>query len=412
VDRAARLALGETFLGSPPMKPPTHLTTARSLACAQVLQSVLTDIDRTMETTHPKRPERQQVFTRKPWWSVLAAAALAVLVLAFTHAPNTIALNNYANRFAQAPATAVNASDATAQVDQGLVLVNSDISYQGATGAGTGIVVSPNGVVLTNNHVVEGATQITATSIANGTAYPATVIGYDRKHDIAVLQLQGASGLPTAPLDTSSPVAVGDPVTAVGNALGHGLRRSPGAVTAVDQTITAGDELASPEQLNGLIQTSANLIPGDSGGPLVNGNGQVIGIDTAASGNYRLSHRRGAEGFAIPIGTALSIASQIQSGASSGSVHVGNTAMLGVGVKSNAQGVAVVQVLRGSPAAQAGIVPGDMITGFAGNTVSSDTALTDLLDQQYPGNTVPVSWVDQSGQQHGGNVTLAAGPVG
>jgi S1-C subfamily serine protease len=360
-----------------------------------------------------RRLERRQVSTRKPWWSVLAAAVLSVLVVSIAHAPNNIELSDLANRLIDAPAPTVNSGDVAAAVDPGLVLVNTDMRLQGATGAGTGIVVSPDGVVLTNNHVVEGATQISATSVANGTEYPATVIGYDRKHDIAVLQLQGASGLPIAPLGTSAPVAVGDQVTAVGNAGGQGLRRSPGAVTAVNQTITAGDELASTEQLDGLIQVSANVIPGDSGGPLVNSSGQVIGIDTAASGNYRLSHRGGGEGFAIPIGTALSIASQIQSGASSGSVHIGKTAMLGVGIKPLKQGgVAVDQVLRGSPADQAGIVPGDVITGFAGNTVTSDTALTDMLDQQYPGNTVAVTWIDQSGQQHSGAVALVAGPVG
>ncbi|MBV9088884.1 MAG: trypsin-like peptidase domain-containing protein [Mycobacteriaceae bacterium] len=353
------------------------------------------------------------MFTRKPWWSALAAVAVIGLVPAITHAHKQVELSGYPNDMGRGPVPAVNTADVAAQVDQGLVLVNTDMSYQGAVGAGTGIVVSPDGVVLTNNHVVEGATQISATSVADGDAYPATVIGYDRKHDIAVLQLQGAGGLPTAPLDTSSQVAIGDPVTAIGNARGQGLRRSQGAVTALNQTITAADDLASPEQLNGLIQVSANVIPGDSGGPLVSSDGQVIGIDTAASGNYRLSERGDSEGFAIPIGTAMSIAAQIRSGASSGSVHVGNTAMLGIGVKSLDQGgVAVAQVLRGSPADHAGIAPGDVITGFAGNTVTSDTALTDLLDQQYPGNTVPVTWLDRSGQQHSGNVALAAGPVG
>ena len=105
-------------------------------------------------------------------------------------------------------------------VEPGLVLVNSDIGLQGAVGAGTGIVLSPDGEVLTNDHVVEGATQITATDSGTGRTYPATVVGYDRKHDIAVLQLQGASGLPTAPLGNSSQVRVGEPVLAIGNAGG------------------------------------------------------------------------------------------------------------------------------------------------------------------------------------------------
>lgn len=353
--------------------------------------------------------------TRKLWLFVVSVAALVALAMpGHLRGPGRIGLVGYgSDARGQAPAPTVDNADIAGQVDPGLVLINTDISYQGAVGAGTGIVLSPAGVVLTNNHVVEGATQISVTSIANSTAYPATVLGYDRKHDIAVLQLQGAGGLPTAPLGIATPVSVGDRVLAIGNAGGKGLRRSPGAVTALDQTITAGDELAAPEQLTGMIQVSANLFPGDSGGPLVNGNGQVIGVDTAASGNYRLSHRGGAQGFAIPIGTALADASQIQSGARSGSVHIGPSAMLGVGVTDQGRGgVAVAQVLRGSPAGQAGITPGDVITGFAGTNVDSDTTLTDLLDQQYPGNTVPLTWLDRSGQQHGATVTLAPGPVG
>jgi len=350
--------------------------------------------------------------TRRWWWPVTIVAAVVVLLVpAHALQSNPVHLTGYGTALlGRMPA--VNAADATADVASGLVLINSDISYQGAVGAGTGIVLSPDGLVLTNNHVVEGATKITATSTARGASYPATVLGYDRKHDIALVRLQGASGLPTAPLGDATQVAVGDEVTAVGNARGQGLSRSPGTVTGLDQTITAADDLAATEQLTGLIEVSANVVPGDSGGPLVNGSGQVVGIDTAASDNYRLS-RGGGDGFAIPIGAALSIASQIQSGTSSGSVHVGPSAMLGVGVKTQRRGgVAVTQVLRGSPAQRAGIAPGDLITGFGGESVASDTALTDLLDQQHPGNDVPLTWVDPYGQQSSAVVTLAPGPVG
>jgi S1-C subfamily serine protease len=352
------------------------------------------------------------MFTRRWWWPVtVVAAVFALLVPVHTLQSNPVQLSGYGAALL-GRMRAVNAADATADVGSALVLINSDISYQGAVGAGTGIVLSSDGVVLTNNHVVEGATKITATSTASGSSYPATVLGYDRKHDIALLQLQGASHLPTAPLGDGTHVAVGDEVSAVGNARGEGLSRSAGTVTGLNQTITAADDLAAPEQLTGLIEVSANVVPGDSGGALVNSSGQVIGIDTAASGNYRLS-RGGGDGFAIPIGAALSIASQIQSGRSSGSVHVGPSAMLGVGVKTQRQGgVAVAQVLRGSPAQRAGIVPGDLITGFAGESVASDTALTDLLDQQHPGNGVHLTWVDPDGQQYSAAVTLAPGPVG
>ena len=299
-------------------------------------------------------------------------------------------------------------------VEPGLVLIDSDLSLQGAVGAGTGIVLSPGGEVLTNNHVVQGATQIVATDSGTGRTYPATVVGYDHDHDIAVLQLQGASGLPTAPLGNSAQVRVGEPIQAIGNAGGKGLSRADGTVTAMGQTIVASDTLTASEKLNGMIETNANIQPGDSGGPLVNDSGQIIAIDTAASDNNRVSSRRGAEGFAIPIDTALSAARQIESGSSGSAIHVGESAMLGVGVGSGLRGggLPVSEVLRGSPAEQVGLAPGDVITRFDGKTVNSDTTLTDLLDQHHPGNVVTVTWLNQIGQPNTAAVTLMPGPVG
>lgn len=338
---------------------------------------------------------------RTPCWSLIVVAMAAVIGLV-SPGHGGIQLKSYTS------------PEAAAQVDPGLVLINTDISYQGAVGAGTGIVLRPDGKVLTNNHVVEGATQITATDIGTGQTFPATVVGYDRKHDIAVLQLQGASGLPTAPLGDSSRVGIGNPVLAVGNAGGNGLSLTNGSVTGLGQAIVASDELAAAEQLTGMIATNANIRPGDSGGPLVDGTGRVIGIDTAATASYHLQKRTATEGFAIPIDTALGIAHQIDSGALSGSIHVGATAMLGVGVSmaQRGSGVPVRQVLPASPASEAGIVPGDVITGFDGNAVGSDTALTDLLDRHYPGDTVTVSWLDPYGQSHQAAVGLVPGPVG
>ena len=147
-------------------------------------------------------------------------------------------------------------------------------------------MLSSNGVVLTNNHVINGATAIKVTDIGNGKTYTATVVGYDASHDVAVIQLQGASGLTTASLGNSSTVQTGDNVTALGNAEGKGGTPSvaSGTVTALNQSITASDELSGvSEQLTGLIETNAPIQPGDSGGSLVNSYGQVIGMDTAAS---------------------------------------------------------------------------------------------------------------------------------
>src|SRR5580704_7270927 len=186
--------------------------------------------------------------------------------------------------------TMLTTSQIASRVDPGLVDVTSTLGYQGATAMGTGIVLTSNGEILTNNHVVNGATSISVTDIGNGKTYKATVVGYDESQDIAVLQLSGASGLTTASTGDSSTVGVGDSVVALGNAGGVGGTPAvaPGSVTALNQAITATDEgSGSSEQLTGLIETNAGIQAGDSGGPLVNSHGQVIGIDTAASTNYQ-----------------------------------------------------------------------------------------------------------------------------
>src|ERR1700758_5414432 len=215
------------------------------------------------------------------------------------------------------------------KVDPSLVDVTSTLGYQSATAKGTGIVLSSNGLVLTNNHVINGATSVKVTDIGNGQTYKATVVGYDESQDIAVLQLSGASGLTTAATGDSSTVQVGDKVVALGNAGGVGGTPSvaAGSVTALNQSITASDEgSGTSEQLSGLIETNADIQAGDSGGPLVNSHGQVIGVDTAASSGYSFggngfggngfggngsSSNSGqastTQGYTIPINTALSI---------------------------------------------------------------------------------------------------------
>jgi serine protease Do len=317
-----------------------------------------------------------------------------------------------------APSVAQPADPQGAQVTAGVVQIDTSLDYQNAVGTGTGIVLSPSGEVLTNNHVVSGATSITATSVGNGHRYPATVVGYDRKHDIALIQLQGASGLPTAALGDAGQVRVGDPVVALGNAGGTGgpLTHEAGTVTGLGQDVVAEDDLTgSSEELTDLIGVAANIRPGDSGGPLVNSAGQVIGINTAASVNYRLGTPTG-RGYAIPINQALAIAGQIRSGAQSATVHVGDTALLGVGVTNgrsqSGSGVSVRQLLRGGPAAQAGVAPGDVITAIDGVALDSATALTDVLDQHHPGDTITLTWVDGSGAPRSAPVALGVGPPG
>jgi S1-C subfamily serine protease len=339
--------------------------------------------------------------------------------------------------------------------------VTSTLGYAGATAAGTGIVLTSNGEVLTNNHVINGATSVSVTDIGNGKTYKATVVGYDASHDIAVLQLSGASGLTTATTGDSSTVRVGDKVVGIGNAGGKGGAPSvaAGTVTALNQSITASDEgSSSSEQLSGLIETNADIQAGDSGGPLVNAHGQVIGVDTAASsangssdpfgngssdpfgngssdpfgglgngssdnGSSSSSQQATTQAFAIPIDTALSIASQIEGGHASSTVHIGTTAFLGVeiapaGQQSNfgssdsgSSGVAIAGVQSGTPAAAAGLSQGDVITSVDGQSVSSGTSIQQVLASHHPGDKISISWTDAYGQSHTATVTLAAGPA-
>jgi serine protease Do len=315
-----------------------------------------------------------------------------------------------------APATAVAApadtAAAAAAVEPAVVQITTRIDYQQAIGTGTGTVVDPGGVVLTNYHVVAGANTITGT--VGGRDYPADLVGYDRKHDIAVIQLRGAGGLPTAPIGDSGQVAVGEPTVGLGNARGVGapLTHETGPVTALNRTVSAEDSLTgSSEEVNGLIEVAADVRPGDSGGPLVNSAGQVIGVITAATVTYQMGP--GGEGFAIPINDAMAVAGQIRSGAPSATVHIGPPVLLGVGVSTQPRtppGIIVRDVMRGGPAEQAGVSMGDVITVLDGTSMDSATNLTYVLDRHYPGDVVDLTWIDNSGQQRTGKATLVPGP--
>jgi S1-C subfamily serine protease len=295
----------------------------------------------------------------------------------------------------------------------GVVDINTQLGYQNAVGAGTGIVLSPSGEVLTNNHVISGATRISVTEAGTGRAYPATVLGYDHRHDIALLALRGASGLPTASIGDSSMVAIGDQVAAVGNAGGIGGPPSiaPGTVSALDRTVTATDgHGGGGERLTGLIQVEADVVPGDSGGPLVNAAGQVVGVDTAASSGFRLESASG-EGFAIPINQAMAVAKQIEAGAGSSTVHIGPTGVLGIIVEdTSAPGVTVVGVLPGSPGERAGLAAGDTIVAVDNAAIDSATTLTTVMNGHHPGDSIPLAWLDPSGRSHDATVRLATGP--
>ncbi len=216
------------------------------------------------------------------------------------------------------PAAAQSTSSIAAKVDGGLVDIVTTLGFQRAQAAGTGIVLTSSGEILTNNHVIEGSTSIRATDIGNGRTYTARVVGYDRSHDIAVLKLKGASGLETVATGNSAAAAIGQRVVAMGNAGGKGGTPSvvTGRIIGLGVSVTATDSSAgTSERLHGLIGHNAPIRPGDSGGPLVNQTGRIIGINTAASagsGGFQLKGK--TQAFAIPINRALSIARQIEAG--------------------------------------------------------------------------------------------------
>jgi len=297
------------------------------------------------------------------------------------------------------------ANAALASLTTSIVLINTVLAYEGAQAAGTGIILREDGEILTNNHVIDGATSITVTVVTTGESYAATVAGTDATADIAVLRLHGVSGLATASVDASSTVAIGDAVTGVGNAGGSGaLTAASGTVTGLDQTITTQSEAGSgAETLAGLIQVDADIESGDSGGPLYDDDGEVIGIDTAAS-----TGSAAVTGYAIGIRDALSVVDDIESGTESDTITIGNPAFLGVAVSSSA---VVLGVADGTPADGAGIVVGDTVTAIDGTAVTSAPDLTSVLAGRDPGASVTVAWRDASGVTREATVTLVAGPA-
>jgi S1-C subfamily serine protease len=283
--------------------------------------------------------------------------------------------------------------------------------------------------VLTNNHVVAGATSIKVRDIGDGRTYTAKVVGYSDSKDVAVLQLSDASALATVSIGNSSTVAAGQRIVAIGNAEGRDGRPSvaTGAVISTGNTITAVDDGDGvQEHLQGMIQTDANIEPGDSGGPLVNSSGQIVGMDTAAStsssGGYGTTADQTTEAFSIPIDEALSLAHQIEAGKSSTTVHIGPTAFLGVevdgsgtsgnGLGQATSGVEIAGVVPGTAAAKAGLSGGDVITSVGGHEITSDSNLQTVIEEYHPGDKVTIGWSGQAGQGQTTRVTLTTGPTG
>ncbi len=357
--------------------------------------------------------------------SVIAAAAGIGIGFTLAHAINgrQVAQNTGQPESpiqAVSPSTGGSSSTSSiaAKVDPALVDINTTVGTSQA--AGTGMIITSTGEILTNNHVVAQSSSIAVTVLARSQRYTAHVVGVDVAQDVAVIQIdQSVSGLSTVSFAATSSVKVGDTVVALGNALGQGgtPHAEPGQVTALDQTITASEGGGQSETLNGLIQTDAVIYEGDSGGALVNSSGQVIGMITAGqTQGFRSS--ASTVGYAISSDTALSIVNRIRAREQSSDLTYGQIGYMGVQVQSLdsssaaqlglslTSGALVVGVVSGSPAANAGIGRYSVITQFGGQAIASADALGPAVKSHRPGDQVSVTWVDSTGT-HTGTVTLA-----
>ena len=288
----------------------------------------------------------------------------------------------------------------------GIVDIYTTLGYESGVAAGTGMILTPSGEVLTNNHVISGATKFKVVDVRTHHRYNATVVGYSVSRDIAVLQLTHASGLRTVLRGGAIPLHVGMSVVARGNAQGRGgaPKTARGRIIALHQQIVAQDETGDSETLNDVIATNAPVVPGYSGGPLENAQNRVLGIVTA--GSISGVHR----GFAIPLTQALRLVRRIESGKASALVHVGPTAFLGVVLEDVSSGAEVSKVLPGKPADAAGLVKGDVITSLNGVTISSSADVRQAVLSLVPGKAVPIGWTDTSGVAQTGTITPISGP--
>jgi S1-C subfamily serine protease len=348
-------------------------------------------------------------------WGV-AATAVAIRNRDNNSGPSLSSRNSFRTPSNGSSSGSLDVNAIATKVSPGVVNISTDLS-QGNEAAGTGIVLSSDGEVLTNNHVIRGATKLSVEVGVTGESHDAHVVGYDVADDVALVKVDGVSNMNPVKLANSSNVNTNDPIVAIGNALGRGGTPTAvgGVVTDLGQTITAGDSGdATNETLTNMIQIQAPIQPGDSGGPLVDSSGKVIGMTTAAdstAGGFG-QDTSGNTGFAIPINKAKSIADQIADGQASASVHIGARALLGVSTSdqdTSNQGAYVAGVESGSGADSAGIQAQDTVTAINGKDVADADSLRAALSTLHPGDSVRVTYVDPGGSQHEVNVKLGTG---
>ena len=392
----------------------------------------------------PPTPVVRHTLTRRNWlWVVVVSAVVAALLGGFVGALVGVgSQQTIVERFE--PNTSVSAKPmdiqaVLAKVEPAVVSIDSQSVQSGGSSsgdfveaAGTGMILTPAGEVLTNNHVVTGATTVTVTLFGQTKALPAHVIGTDPGNDLALVQINSASGLPTVTLGNSSASEVGDAVLAIGNALAlaGGPSVTSGIVSAENRSLTAQNDSGQTENLVGLIQTDAAINPGNSGGPLVDSAGQVIGMNTAVASSSSGNAPAQNIGFAIAINSVKPRLAELRQGGPGGAGNsspqptpAANTAYMGVTVQTvtaavqqqdhltPSSGALVASVQAGSPAAKAGLQVNDVIVSINGTTIATAEDLTAALHPLSPGDHVSVG-IYRGSAQKTVDVTLGARPSG
>jgi putative serine protease PepD len=300
-------------------------------------------------------------------------------------------------------------------------VVSIDVKAGGSEDQGTGMIVTANGEVITNNHVIELYSQngnsgtITVTEYGQTKAEAATLIGYDATKDVALLRITGASNLPTVTFGNSTKSQVGDAVVAIGNALGLAAGTptvTQGIVSALGRSVTAGGDGTAQENLQNLIQTDAAINPGNSGGPLIDTAGEVIGMNTAVAGTSDAGQAQNI-GFAIPIAQVESLIPALEKGGSqaSGGGYLGvDITTLTSSLRQQygftpSSGAVILDVISGSPAAKAGLAQGDVIVDIGFTPITSAEQLQNAIEKDKPGQSITVTYYEGD-NRHMATVTL------
>lgn len=353
-------------------------------------------------------PLSSQVRKSRGLWStrvslLLVAALVGGLAGHFASTSSTHGGEVTINEVSNAPGAATTGGMSIPKLVQKVLpsVVSIKVTGNGTGDEGTGMIISKNGLVITNNHVIAAAVSsgtITITRSGTTKSQPATLVGTNPVDDVALIRIDNASNLPTVTFGNSNALEAGDSVVAIGNALGLAAGTptvTSGIVSALGRTVTAGTD-TSTETLNNMIQTDAAINPGNSGGPLLDSAGDVIGMNTAVAGTLSDGENTQNIGFAIPVATIQSLLSSLMAGES----VVTHGAFIGVEIESMtpslqsqygftvSTGAVVTSVISGTGAAAAGVEQGDIIVGINSTTIDSAQDVSSVISSLHPGQRI------------------------